>query len=72
MPENNAFDAQTKLDTRSGEVTIHSLKKLDERVEGDVFSQPFSVRVILESLLRNCGGEFVSWGRSWRTCRRAW
>jgi aconitate hydratase len=60
MPENNAFDAQTKLDTRSGEVTIHSLKKLDERVEGDVFSLPFSVRVILESLLRNCGGKFVS------------
>ena len=60
MPENNAFDAQTKLDTRSGEVKIHSLKKLDERVEGDVFSLPFSVRVILESLLRNCGGKFVS------------
>ncbi|HLL99323.1 MAG TPA: aconitate hydratase [Rubrobacteraceae bacterium] len=60
MPEDNAFDAQTKLDTRSGEVKIHSLKKLDERVEGDVFSLPFSVRVILESLLRNCGGKFVS------------
>src|SRR5215217_3903250 len=60
MPENNAFDAQTKLDTRSGEVKIHSLKKLDERVAGDVFSLPFSVRVILESLLRNCGGKFVS------------
>src|SRR5918997_1220598 len=60
MPENNAFDSQTKLDTSSGEVTIHSLTRLDERVEGDVFSLPFSIRVILESLLRNCGGEFVS------------
>jgi aconitate hydratase len=58
MPENNAFDAQTGLGT--GEVTIHSLKRLDERVEGDIFSLPFSVRVILESLLRNCGGKFVS------------
>src|SRR3712207_6774611 len=59
MPENNAFDAQTKLDTYSGEVTIHSLKRLDERVDGDIFSLPFSIRVILESLLRNCGGKFV-------------
>jgi aconitate hydratase len=59
MPENNAFDSQTKLDTSSGEVTIYSLKKLDEQVSGDVFSLPFSIRVILESLLRNCGGKFV-------------
>ena len=60
MSENNAFDAQTGLGTSTGEVTIHSLKRLDERVDGDVFSLPFSVRVILESLLRNCGGTFVS------------
>ncbi len=60
MPENNAFDAQTGLGTSTGEVIIHSLKRLDERVDGDVFSLPFSVRVILESLLRNCGGTFVS------------
>ena len=60
MPENNAFDAQTRLDTSAGEVKIHSLKRLDERVEGDVFSLPFSIRVILESLLRNCGGKFVA------------
>src|ERR687896_1094957 len=60
MPERNAFDAQTRLDTGSGEVTIHSLKRLDERVDGDVFSLPFSIRVMLESLLRNCGGKFVT------------
>ena len=60
MPENNAFDSRAKLDTSSGEVTIYNLKRLDERVDGDIFSLPFSIRVILESLLRNCGGEFVS------------
>src|SRR3712207_1687660 len=59
MPENNAFDSQTQLDTNSGEVTIYSLKKLDEQVSGDIFALPFSIRVILESLLRNCGGKFV-------------
>jgi aconitate hydratase len=60
MPENNAFDARNKLVTGSEEVTIYGLRKLDEEVEGDVFSLPFSIRVILESLLRNCGGKFVS------------
>src|SRR5918997_402812 len=60
MPESNAFDARSKLATGSDEVTIYSLKKLDEKVEGAVFSSPFSIRVILESLLRNCGGKFVS------------
>src|SRR5918998_864863 len=60
MPENNAFDSRAKLDTSSGEVTIYGLKRLDERVDGDIFSLPFSIRVILESLLRNCGGKFVS------------
>src|ERR671917_581927 len=60
MPENNAFDSRAKLDTSSGEATIYGLKRLDDRVGGDVFSLPFSIRVILESLLRNCGGKFVS------------
>ena len=59
MPENNAFDTRANLDTDSGEVEIYSLKKLDEQVEADVFSLPFSVRVLLESLLRNNGGKFV-------------
>src|SRR5215212_5143279 len=62
MPDNNAFDAQTRLDTSADEVTIHSLKRLDEKVEGDVFSLPFSIRVILEWPLLNCGGRFVAEG----------
>ena len=60
MPENNAFDARARLDTGAEEVTYYSLKKLDEQVRGDVFSLPFSIRVMLESLLRNAGGKFVS------------
>ncbi|MGB3681899.1 MAG: aconitate hydratase [Rubrobacteraceae bacterium] len=59
MSENNSFDTQAKLETDSGEVEIYSLKKLDEQVSGDIFSLPFSVRVLLESLLRNNGGKFV-------------
>ena len=57
---NDSFGSRKSLKTGSGEVTYYSLKTLDEKVEGDVFSQPFSIRVMLESLLRNAGGEFVS------------
>ncbi len=57
---NDLFDARTTLNTGSDDVEIYSLKTLDEKVEGDVFSLPFSIRVMLESLLRNAGGEFVS------------
>ncbi|MGH3144992.1 MAG: aconitase family protein, partial [Rubrobacter sp.] len=57
---NDPFDARTTLNAGSEEVELYSLKTLDEKVEGDVFSLPFSIRVMLESLLRNAGGKFVS------------
>jgi aconitate hydratase len=59
MQHNDSFGARTGLTISSGNVEIYSLKKLDEQVSADVFSLPFSVRVILESLLRNCGAKFV-------------
>lgn len=59
MSDNNAFDARQTLSAGGGEYTYYSLKKLDEAVDSDVFSLPFSIRTILESLLRNCGGKFV-------------
>ena len=57
---NDPFGARKTLTTGSGDVEFYSLKTLDEKVEGDVFSMPFSIRVMLESLLRNAGGKFVS------------
>jgi aconitate hydratase len=57
---NDPFGARTTLKTGSGGVELYSLKTLHENVEGDVFSLPFSIRVMLESLLRNAGGKFVS------------
>jgi aconitate hydratase len=60
MQAKDPFGARTTLSTGSGDVEIYSLKKLDERAGSDVFSLPFSIRVILESLVRNPGGKFVS------------
>ena len=57
---NDPFGARTTLNTTSGDVELYSLKALDEKVDGDVFSLPFSIRVMLESLLRNAGGKFVA------------
>ena len=55
-----SFGARKTLTTGSGDVELYSLETLDEKVDGDVFSLPFSIRVMLESLLRNAGGKFVS------------
>jgi aconitate hydratase len=57
---NDPFGARTTLKTGSADVGLYSLKTLDENVDGDVFSLPFSIRVMLESLLRTAGGKFVS------------
>jgi aconitate hydratase len=57
---NDPFGARATLKTDSADVELYSLKTLDENVDGDVFSLPFSIRVMLESLLRNAGGKFVS------------
>jgi len=57
---NDSFDARKSLKTDSGEVTYFSLKTLDEKVSTDLSTLPYSIRVMLESLLRNAGGKFVS------------
>ena len=59
MQSNDPFDTRTSLASESGEVEMYSLKALDEKVDGDVSSLPVSVRVLLEALVRNCGGKFV-------------
>ncbi|MEW6636097.1 MAG: aconitate hydratase [Actinomycetota bacterium] len=62
MQNGGLFETRKTLTVGSREVAYYSLKALDEKVEGDVFSLPFSIRVMLESLLRNCGGKFVDEG----------
>jgi aconitate hydratase len=62
MQDNGPFGSRKELETGSGKVAYYSLKELDGKVEGDVFSLPFSIRVMLESLLRNAGGKFVDDG----------
>jgi aconitate hydratase len=44
----------------AGKGTIYSLKKLEESGAGKISRLPVSIRVVLESLLRNCDGSIVT------------
>lgn len=48
------------IDTGSGQATLYSLKKLEEAGLGAISRLPFSIRVLLEAVLRNCDGFTVT------------
>jgi aconitate hydratase len=54
MPTNtNSFGAASKLTTKAGDFTIYGLNALKKAGIGDIDKLPFSIKVILESALRN-------------------
>ncbi|MCK5415195.1 MAG: aconitate hydratase AcnA, partial [Thermoplasmata archaeon] len=54
------FGAKTVVETDAGNFATYRLKRLDELGMGDPSRLPYSIRVMLEALLRNAGGPFVS------------
>ena len=56
----NPFAAEATLSTAAGEYTIHRLQKLADDGLGDIATLPFSIRVLLESALRNHDGFLVT------------
>jgi aconitate hydratase len=50
------FDARTPLESSSGRMVYYRLKALEERGVGDIAALPFSIKVLLESVLRNNNG----------------
>jgi aconitate hydratase len=48
-----------KLSTPSGEVSFHSLPALEAAGLGAVSRLPFSIKVLLEAVLRNCDGYLI-------------
>ena len=60
MSSLNPFGAQSPLSTAAGDFTIHRLEKLAEQGAGTISRLPYSIRVLLESALRNCDGYIVS------------
>ncbi|MCH9655251.1 MAG: aconitate hydratase AcnA [Planctomycetes bacterium] len=60
MASGNPFGAEGQLKTASGEFTYYRLQKLIDDGIGDIESLPYSIRVLLESCLRNVDGFVVS------------
>ncbi|MBA3480179.1 MAG: aconitate hydratase, partial [Pirellulales bacterium] len=54
------FKARDTFDTGSGKAGIYRLSKLESLGLTRIAELPFSIRVLLESLLRNCDGYTVS------------
>ena len=57
---NNSFGARSTLETASGTVDYYRLARLEEQGFGDMARLPFSIRVLLESVLRNENGRDVT------------
>ena len=56
----NSFGARATFDTGSGEAYYYRLASLQEAGLGDIDRMPFSIKVLLESLLRNEDGYVVT------------
>ncbi len=56
MSNANLFGAESTLSTTSGDITIYRLHQLADDGLGEIATLPYSIRVLLESALRNCDG----------------
>src|SRR5690606_21582948 len=56
----NAFGSRGTLDTGQGQAVIYRLDSLEKAGVANVSRLPFSLRVLLESLLRHCDGYVVT------------
>jgi aconitate hydratase len=56
----NTFNTLDTFDLASGKGQFYSLKKLEEAGVGDVSKLPVSIRIVLESVLRNVDGKKIT------------
>ena len=54
------FQARDTFETGAGKAGIYRLSKLQDAGLGNIAALPYSIRVLLESLLRNCDGYAVT------------
>ncbi len=60
MTNKNPFNARASFATDKGTVSYYQLSKLEQDGIGNVSRLPFSIKVILENLLRNCDDYVVT------------
>ena len=56
----NPFGARASIDTAKGPATYFRLDKVAEAAGVDLHKLPFSIRILLENLVRHCDGELVT------------
>jgi len=56
----DAFGARAVLDTGDGHAVIYRLERLEKAGSGGISRLPFSIKVLLESVLRNCDGTLIT------------
>jgi aconitate hydratase len=56
----NPLGARQRFDTGSGEAYIYRLENLEKSGMGSVSRLPFSIKILLESVLRNCDAELIT------------
>src|ERR1700685_641897 len=56
----DAFGARDTFDTGNGRAGIYRLSKLEDQKLGAICALPVSIRLLLESALRNCDGYEVT------------
>jgi aconitate hydratase len=54
------FGARETLETSQGTFTVFRLDALEKRGIGDVSRLPFTIRILLEALVRRCDGDLVT------------
>ncbi|HXE74696.1 MAG TPA: aconitate hydratase AcnA [Candidatus Xenobia bacterium] len=59
-PRNNPFGVRATLKTSAGTATIFRLDALEKAKLGSIARLPFSIKVLLEAVLRNCDGELIT------------
>jgi len=59
MPNNDHFGTKEKLILQKDSVTFYSLSKLEKEGLGQISRMPYSMRIILEAVLRQCDGKIV-------------
>ncbi len=60
MPTHDPFGARDTISTRGGKVTIWRLEALEKAGLGEVARLPYSIRILLEAVLRTCDGRVVT------------
>jgi aconitate hydratase len=61
MNNQNKFqDTKTEFDTGSGKAHLYSLKKLEERGYDNISTLPFTIRILLEAVLREHDGFIIT------------